>query len=90
MTTERGPLTYITLTDNEHQPLGAVAYGGADWTLNCGLCPHAAPSTDPKDGVKELVAHIEGAHLVTAVVDVIGSRTPDRPALRRLPEAELK
>ena len=71
MTTERGPLTYITLTDKEHQPLGAVAYGGADWTLNCGLCPHAAASTNPEDGVKELVAHIEGAHPVTAAVEVI-------------------
>ena len=76
MTTERGPLTYITLTDNEHQPLGAVAYGGADWTLNCGLCPHAAPSTDPEDGVKELVAHIEGAHPVTAVIEVIEVPNP--------------
>ncbi len=76
MTTKRGPLTYITLTDNEHQPLGAVAYGGADWTLNCGLCPHAAPSTNPEDGVKLLVAHIEGAHPVTAVGEVIEVLNP--------------
>ena len=84
MTNERGPLTYITLTDNEHQPLGAVAYGGADWTLNCGLCPHAAASTNPENGVKDLVAHIDGAYPSRQQSRSSRSSTADRAPLRRL------
>ena len=74
MTTTPGPLRYITLADDDHQPLGIVAYGGADWTLNCGRCTHSRPSSRPDAAVTELLAHIEGAHRVP-VVEVLDPAT---------------
>ena len=62
--TEPGPLRYITLADDDYESLGLVAYGGADWTINCGRCPYAKPSTDPATGVTDLLAHIEREHSV--------------------------
>lgn len=76
MTTKLGPLTYITLTDDEHRPLGAVAYGGAGWTLTCGHCPQASPSTAPEAAVTELLAHIDGAHGVAPLVEVVETHNP--------------
>lgn len=70
MTTERRLVRYITLADDDHQPLGVVADGGAGWTLNCGLCSHATPSPSPDAGVAELLEHIEGAHSAGPVVEV--------------------
>ncbi len=70
MTTERRRVRYITLADDDHQPLGAVAYGGAGWTLNCGLCSHATPSPSPDAGVAELLEHIERAHSAGPLVEV--------------------
>ena len=71
MTNERRPLRYITLADDDHQPLGVVAYGGADWTLNCALCPHSRPSNRPGVAVIELLAHIEGGHPVLSVAEIV-------------------
>lgn len=62
MTSGRGPVRYITLADDDQRPLGVVAYGGAGWTLNCGQCPHATPTTSPDTGVVALLAHIERTH----------------------------
>jgi hypothetical protein len=71
MARERGPLTYITLTDDKHQPLGAVACGGADWSLNCGQCSYAAPSSSPAAAVTDLLAHIEQVHVAAPVVEIV-------------------
>jgi hypothetical protein len=71
MTSERGGVRFITLADGDQQPLGVVAYGGADWTLNCGQCPHARPSTSPNAAVKELLTHIERAHHHGSAVEVV-------------------
>jgi len=70
MTTERRHVRYITLADDDNQPLGVVADGGAGWTLNCGLCSHATPSSSPDAGVAELLEHIEGAHSAGPLVEV--------------------
>ncbi len=67
MTTER-VVRYITLADDDQQPLGAVAYGGAGWTLNCAQCPHATPTSSPDTGVAALLAHIEHAHSAAPLV----------------------
>ena len=74
MTNERGRVRFITLADEDQLPLGVVAYGGADWTFNCGQCPYASPSTSPGSGVMELLVHIERAHAAGAVgvVEVSG------------------
>ncbi len=70
MTTVRS-VRYITLANDDHQPLGVVASGGAGWTLNCGQCSHATPSTSPVAAVAELLEHIERAHSAAAPVEVI-------------------
>ena len=77
MTNERGPLRFITLADDHQQPLGVVAYGGADWTVNCGQCPYASPSTSPGSGVMELLVHIEDAHAAGGAVEVVEVPGPD-------------
>ena len=74
MPSKCGPLTYITLADDRHEPLGAVAYGGDGWTLTCGQCPYACPSTDPGTAVTELLAHIDDAHGVAPLVEVVDRR----------------
>jgi hypothetical protein len=71
MTTKRSHVRYITLADENHQPLGVVANGGADWTLNCGRCSHATPGTTPGAAVAELLEHIERAHSAAAIVERI-------------------
>ena len=71
MTSERGRLRFITLADEDQQPLGVVAYGGADWTFNCGQCPYASPSVSPDAAVMELLGHIEHAHPVASPVEVV-------------------
>ena len=70
MTYERGRVRFITLADEDQQPLGVVAHGGADWTVNCGQCPYASPSTTPGSGVMELLVHIERAHAAGGAVEV--------------------
>lgn len=78
MTSQRGAVRYITLTEDDHEPLGAVAYGGAGWTLNCGQCPHATPTSRPDAGVVALLAHIERAHPPAPLVEVIEVLDQDR------------
>jgi hypothetical protein len=77
MSTERGRVRFITLADEDQQPLGVVAYGGADWTFNCGQCPYASPSPTPHAAVTELLGHIEHAHPVASAVEVVEVRGPD-------------
>lgn len=62
MTMRRGELRFITLEDEDHQPLGVVAFSGVDWMVNCGQCSHAGPCTNPVAGVTELLAHIGHVH----------------------------
>lgn len=69
MSSDSGRVRFITLADDDNQPVGVVAYGGADWTLNCGQCPHSSPSTSPDAAVMELLAHIERAHPVAGPVE---------------------
>ncbi len=70
MSTERRPVRYITLADDDHQPLGVVAHGGAAWMINCGLCSHATPISSPDAGVAELLDHIERAHPAGPLIEV--------------------
>lgn len=71
MTSERGRVRFITLADDDQQPLGVVAHGGDGWTFNCGQCPYASPSTSPAAGVMELLVHIERAHPAGSPVEGI-------------------
>ena len=77
MTNERGRVRFITLADEDQQPLGVVAHGGADWTFNCGQCPYASPSTSPGSGVMELLDHIERAHAAGVAVEAAEALGPD-------------
>ena len=70
MTTGR-TVRFITLADKDHHTLGVVACAGADWTLNCGQCRHAAPSTTCEAAVAQLLAHLEGAHSVASDFEVV-------------------
>jgi hypothetical protein len=71
MSTHHGPVRYITLADDNHQPVGVVANGGADWPLNCRQRSHATPSRCPHAGVAELLEHIELGHSAGRFVEVI-------------------
>jgi hypothetical protein len=78
MTNERGRVRFITLADEDQQPLGVVAHGGADWTVNCGQCSHShASPTSPGSGVMELLVYIERAHAADEAVEAVEVRGPD-------------
>ena len=82
MTSGQGRVRFITLADEDQQTLGVVAYGGADWTFNCGQCPYASPSISPEAAVMELIVHIEHAHPVGCPVEVVEVLGPEDVTLQ--------
>ena len=60
-----------TLADDDQQPLGAVACGGAGWTPNCAQCPDATPTSSPDTRVAALLARMEQAHSAGPLVEGI-------------------
>lgn len=71
MTSERCRVRFITLAAEDQRPLGVVAYGGADWTFNCGQSAVRKPQHHPDAGVMELLIHIERAHPVGGAAQVV-------------------